>query len=206
MKVIIVILAAFLVTSVWAEQKDEKLAGTLAKDGFPTGQDTPEGVACDLARAFIDADVSLWQKITIRKYMGGENAKKYADFLESVEKQMAAESKKKPEERAGPRKIEKCFESRHLSKDGPASYGYASFDFQDVMFVDIDTSLPDGKMYSNRTLVIKDKDGKWFVHPMPLVSPLLCAGLNEESDSKKEFGDKKPVKQAASKQSDDKKP
>ncbi len=30
---------------------------------FPSGQDTPEGVACDMARAFIDADKILWLEI-----------------------------------------------------------------------------------------------------------------------------------------------
>jgi hypothetical protein len=35
----------------------------------------------------------------------------------------------------------------------------------------------------NRTLVIKDKDGKWYVHPDPSASPLISEGLNEEKAS-----------------------
>jgi hypothetical protein len=35
----------------------------------------------------------------------------------------------------------------------------------------------------NRTLVIKDRDGKWYVHPNPSASPLLSEGLKEEKAS-----------------------
>jgi hypothetical protein len=38
-------------------------------------------------------------------------------------------------------------------------------------------------------MVIKDKDGKWYVHPMPGVSPLLSTGLNDESASKQDFSE-----------------
>jgi len=36
-------------------------------------------------------------------------------------------------------------------------------------------------------MVIKDKDGKWYVHPMPSVSPSLSEGLNDEDVSKLDF-------------------
>jgi hypothetical protein len=35
----------------------------------------------------------------------------------------------------------------------------------------------------NRTLVVKDRDGKWYVHPDPSADPLLSNGLNEEKAS-----------------------
>jgi hypothetical protein len=41
----------------------------------------------------------------------------------------------------------------------------------------------------NRTLVIKDRDGKWYVHPAPSTSPLLSEGLNEEKESVLELTD-----------------
>ena len=82
----------------------------------------------------------------------------------------------------------------HLSKSGPASYGYASFDFQDVMFVDVGVFLEDDKPSLNRTLVIKDRDGLWYVHPMPDASPLLDMGLNDESRSERDFSDAYEVK------------
>jgi len=75
------------------------------------------------------------------------------------------------------------FAARHLSKEGPASYGYASFDFQDVMLVDIEVMLQSGASHLRRTMVIKDRDGKWYVHPVPDVSPLLSDGLCDERTS-----------------------
>ena len=79
------------------------------------------------------------------------------------------------------------FAARHLNKNGPASFGYAAFGFQEVMFVDVGVFLHNDKQELNRTLVIKDKDGKWYVHPMPDVSPLLSAGLHDETASKQDF-------------------
>src|SRR6266850_1776949 len=72
---------------------------------------------------------------------------------------------------------------RLFSKSGPASFGYAAFGFEDIMFVDIGVYLHSGERALNRTLVIKDKDGKWYVHPDPTASPLLSDGLNEEKAS-----------------------
>jgi len=48
------------------------------------------------------------------------------------------------------------------------------------MFADIGVCLHNGERAMNRTLVMKDKDGRWYVHPAPDVSPLLSEGLNEE--------------------------
>ena len=59
----------------------------------------------------------------------------------------------------------------------------AVYDFQDVMFVDVEVILLNGNTNLHRTMVIKDRHGKWYVHPAPNVSPLLSHGLNEESAS-----------------------
>jgi hypothetical protein len=89
----------------------------------------------------------------------------------------------------GPKAIAKVFAARRLTRDGPASYGYAAFGFQDVVFVDVEAVLHNGERALNRTLVIRDKDGSWYVHPVPDVSPLLSMGLNEESASERDFSD-----------------
>ena len=88
-----------------------------------------------------------------------------------------------------PRKITKVFAARHLTKNGPASYGYAAFDFQEVMFVDVEVLLRNGSKLLRRTMVIKDRDGKWYTHPVPDVSPLLSYGLYDESASVHLFSD-----------------
>jgi len=83
----------------------------------------------------------------------------------------------------GPKSIGKVFAARHLSKTGPVSYGYAGFGFQDIMFVDVGIYLYNGDRSMMRNVIIKDRDGKWYVHPAPSVSLLLCEGLDDEKES-----------------------
>lgn len=155
----------------------------VAADGLPSGHDTPEGAACDLARAFIKRDASLFADTCVRLY-GGDNAPEdYAAFLKSAVAGINQEAAKKEPSPGGPKSIGKVFAARHLTKSGPASYGYAAFTFQDIMFVDVGCLLHNGDRYLNRTMVIKDEDGKWYVHPVPGVSPLLSAGLHDENGS-----------------------
>ena len=161
----------------------------VAADGFPSGHDTPEGAACDLARAFIKRDPALFTNTCVRLYGGGKARENYIAFLTNTVESMKQEAAKKEPSPAGPKSIGKVFAARHLTKDGPASYGYAAFDFQDVMFVDVDVLLYDGHRSTTRTLMIKDRDSKWYVHPIPSVSPLLSAGLNEETPSKEDFSE-----------------
>jgi hypothetical protein len=163
------------------------------KDGFPGGHETPEGAACDLARAFINRDARLFKETCIPPFGGGDNQTRYADFLKQTEAVITAEAAKKQPSPGGPRQIGKLYAARHLSKNGPASTGYALFDFQDVMFVDVGVFLHNGQQSLNRTLVIK-KDGSWYVHPAPQTTELLSMGLNDEAASKIDFSDAYEVK------------
>jgi hypothetical protein len=45
-------------------------------------------------------------------------------------------------------------------------------------------ALQNGEPYTNRTLVVKAADGKWYVHPAPHLDGLLSEGLNDETKSK----------------------
>jgi hypothetical protein len=162
----------------------------VADDGFPAGRDTPEGAACDLARAFIGHDVSLFMTTCVPLYAGGNGPEDYAKFLQSTVERMKQEALEAEPSPGGPKSIDKVFAARHLSRNGPASYGYASFNFQDVMFVDVGVLLHNGKRSLNRTLVIKDRGGKWYAHPLPTAgSGLLGDGLNDESPSEKDFSE-----------------
>jgi len=161
----------------------------VAPDGFPYGHDTPEGAACDLARAFINRDVALFRGTCIRLYAGGDGPPDYAKFLKATSETMKREAGKMSPSLDAPKAIGKVFASRHLSKGGPASYGYASFGFRDIVFVDVGVYLHNGQRALNRTLVIQDKDGKWYVHPAPPVSPLLSDGLNNEGPSQQDFSE-----------------
>ncbi|MCH7849426.1 MAG: hypothetical protein IIB53_13810 [Planctomycetes bacterium] len=147
---------------------------------FPSGQISPEGVACDMARAFINADKTLWLKInnpTLTKPNTEAN-----DFVENISKQMEEMARIDIKDRPGPKEILRVYKARHLSMNGPASYGYAVFNFEDVMFVDVVTLNFDGTEFLNRTLVVKDRS-KWYVVPRPDLVSLLSWGLNSESES-----------------------
>jgi hypothetical protein len=161
----------------------------VAADGLPSGHDTPEGAACDLARSFINRDEKLFLTTSIRLYGGGSGRDAYAKFLQATVAAIKAEATKTEPSPQGPKSIGKVFAARHLSKSGPASYGYAAFGFEDIMFVDVGVYLQNGERAMNRTLVIKDKDGKWYVDPDPSASPLLSDGLNEEKASVKDLTD-----------------
>jgi hypothetical protein len=155
----------------------------VAADGLPSGHDTPEGAACDLARAFIAHDEKLFTSTSIRLYGDGAGREAYAKFLGQTVEGIKAEAAKKEPSAREPKSIGKVFAARHLSKSGPVSYGNAVFGFQDIMFVDVGVYLQNGDRAINRTMVIKDRDGKWYVHPAPNVSPLLREGLNDEDNS-----------------------
>lgn len=147
---------------------------------FPSGQDSPEGVACDMARAFVNADKELWLRInnpTLTRPNTEAN-----DFVENISKQMEEMATIDIKDRPGPKEILRVYKARHLSMNGPASYGYAFFNFEDVMFVDVVVLNDDGTEYLNRTLVVKD-ESKWYVVPRPDLVSLLSWGLNSESES-----------------------
>ncbi len=158
-----------------------------AADGFPTGTETPEGVACDFVRASIQRDPALYLAVCLKPYGGEETKKTYGDFLGSVVAGMKPDAKKNGPSPDEVKSIEKCFVARPLGGGGPASYGYATFGFKDVRFVDVSANLQSGRTRVNRTLVIQEKSGQWAVHPRPDLSPLLSMGLSAEDRSMKDF-------------------
>ena len=115
------------------------------KDGFPGGRATPEGAACDLARAFTKRDVALFKSTCIKLYGTGEAKKKYQAFLKQTMQRMTREAKQTSPSSGGPKTIARVFAARSLSEDGPASYGYAVFGFENVKFVDVGVFLHNGK-------------------------------------------------------------
>ena len=57
------------------------------------------------------------------------------------------------------------------------------------MFVDVEVVTQNGGRHLRRTMVIKDRDAKWYAHPLPDVSPLLSDGLYNETASVQLFTD-----------------
>lgn len=185
-----VLLSVFaVVPSASAAHQATKLKLKVAADGFPAGHDTPEGTAADLARAFIKNDVGLFTQTCIGLYAGHTGPAAYDQFMQATIASLQQQASRKEPLATAPKAIAKVFAAPHLSHNGPASYGYATFDFQDVMFVDISLELHNGKNTLSRTLVIQMKEGSWYAHPAPDVSPLLSFGLNDESPSVVDFKD-----------------
>jgi hypothetical protein len=180
-----VALSVLAIVSTWAADPPAKAPIKVSEDGFPSGSSTPEGAACDLARAFVRRNGTLFVKVCIPPFGTPESKQAYQDFLDKVTGDMA----KGESPGGGPKKLAKCFAARHLSKEGPASYGSANFGFQDVMFVDVGVFLEDNRPQLCRTLVIKTKDGKWVAYPRPDLIPLLSTGLSQEGPSLVDFSE-----------------
>lgn len=158
-------------------------------DGFPSGHATPEGVACDLARAWMKRDVSLFTNTCLPQFGSGPARSEYEAFLaRNVENiQQLATNQQAPT--IGPKGITKVFAARHLSGETQDLSEHVADKIADFMFVDVESVLRDGKRYLHRTLVIKASDGKWYVHPAPEIDSRLSAALNSESASEKDLSD-----------------
>lgn len=152
----------------------------LAKS-LPSGTSSAEGVACDLARSFINRDPKLFRACVVPADDPGD--KEYRKFLEAVVKGMAAEKAKTSPSPGGPKVIKKLYKARNLSKNGPSSYAYAVMDYVDLKFVDIKVELHNGQTSITRTLLLKGSSGRWYAHPRPDLVPMLSTGLNQESPS-----------------------
>jgi len=197
----IALLALLILPAAFANGKPKdmkKPTMVVRTDGFPAGNSTPEGAACDLARAFIETDANLFMNTCITPFGGGENRKAYEEFLKNVTASIEAEAKKDTPSAGGPKTLAKLFAARHLSMNGPASAGYAMHGFHDIMFVDLGVELVSGERSLNRTLVIKKKDGTWHVHPAPHTANLLSMGLNDEKASTIDFKDAYTIKKPKS--------
>ena len=159
----------------------------IAIDSFPTGQETPEGVASDFARVFINKDILALQRIALRPYGQGPSRTEYIRLLNGLYASLSRDKASGIKDPQNPSKIFRVFAARHLSSAGPSSYGYAAFGFKDVMFVDVEVFLNNGTRYTDRTMVVRDADGKWYVDVAPYVSSILSNGLDQESTSNQTF-------------------
>jgi hypothetical protein len=131
----------------------------------------------------IHKDEKLFRDACIHPFGGAANVQTYVKFLDETGAQIRAEASRREPSPNGPKSIAQVFAARHLSTDGPASYGYATWGFQDVMFVDVDIVLQAGGKSAIRNLVIMDRDGRWYVDPRPDLSPLLSTGFDRETES-----------------------
>jgi hypothetical protein len=147
---------------------------------LPTGQKTPEGVACDAVMAYINRDSKAWLATLVRPIYGDAGNAKYAEFKQQM---TAATDKAKADASFQPPRIVKCHKAREFSMHGPGSAAYAVASFTGNLFVDVIVETTPGKRQRLRYHVMKDKDGQWYFEPRPDLCPLFSMGLNTESDS-----------------------
>ena len=153
-------------------------------DGFPTGHQSPEGIACDAVRAYIKSDHKLWLSTLVPPIYGPEGNKEYKRFKSYMIKLKKA-NKNDPE--FPEIQIVKCYKARQFSANGPASAAYALGGFHGNMFVDIILSIDGEKFQRLRYHVMMNKSRRWYFEPRPDLCPLFSMGLNDESESTEEF-------------------
>lgn len=154
----------------------------VASDGFPAGQETPEGAACDLARAFIKRDAGLFTNVCL-SFPPTATPPEYAAFLQQTVDSINKEAARKKRSKRGPKAIGKVYAAR-LIATGASRLPPG---FQQIKFVDVGLVLEDGSRTLRRTLVLRDRVGRWYVHPAPQISRDLAPGLNQETGSKDDF-------------------
>jgi len=164
-KIILIFVTLIITTSTYAA-------------GLPSGSSSPEGIACDMATAFINADKELWNKVVLKL----ENSE-YKNFIDEISKEMDIQANLPKHERIGPKLIGIVFTVGKLSKNGPNSYAYAAKNLDQIGFVDIGVLNHDGTQSMNRTFVAK-KESTWYALPRPDLFPLLTVGLNAEPATK----------------------
>ncbi|WP_395751748.1 hypothetical protein [Prosthecobacter sp.] len=153
---------------------------SLSAADLPTGQATPEAVACDAVMAYINRDSKAWLATLVRPIYGEKGNKEFDSF----KKQMAeAADKARTDPSFHPPRIIKVHKARQFSLNGPGSAAYAVALFTGNMFVDIIIEPAPGKSARLRYHVLKDKNNKWYFEPRPDLCPLFSMGLNDESDS-----------------------
>lgn len=146
-------------------------------DACPSGIATPEGVAADMVRAFIDRDSKVFNNSRyIRMCEGRDNpAKYYAAFLENASFANGSEVFNIDDLPNPLQRISKVFSARSVAPPDEASkatwqQSLAFMSLEDRMFVDVVAVDSTGTEFVHRTVVEKHVGGAWFAVP-PLSTP-----------------------------------
>lgn len=150
-----------------------------APEAIPTGHSTPEGVACDAVKAYIDANGANWLATLVRPIYG-ENDAEYEAFKSMMVDR--AEAHRQDPAYIQPRFVRVC-RAREFSTDGPRSAAFATHGFTGNMFVDIYIEVPNSGFQRLRYHVLKDRDERWYFDPRPDLNMLYSSGINEEAQS-----------------------
>ena len=153
-------------------------------DTIPSGQTTPEGVACDMVRAYANSDGKLFRSCCFVITPGSPERDAYNNFIDETVTLMDVGNALPSNNRDWPASIQHLYRARNLSNSGPAAFGLDQHGLTGVRFVDMHVMLRAGTTTLRRTLVVQDEGSKlWFAVPHPEHFPKLSEGLNEESES-----------------------
>ncbi len=147
---------------------------------LPTGQTTPEGVACDAILAYGRSDFKAWAALLIRPCYGEEGNKKYEQFKKEVATMLESN---KTNASSHATRVLTCYKARSFIEPEAASFGLTEFGFTTNRFVDMVIELGADRTRRMRYHVICDKDGKWYWEPRPDLVKDLATRLNAESRS-----------------------
>lgn len=147
------------------QQLTNKGAFFLHSDGFPTGNETPEGAATDLMRAFINRDAELFHQrrwvISCEGYNDPANA--YTNFLAHMPKPITTKANKNVSASSDSQRIGKVYAARVSSKF--SGQNLESSKLLGVMgheaFVDVVTIGENETHYLSRISVSQNADRKW---------------------------------------------
>jgi len=159
-------------------------------DGFPTGHATPEGVASDFARAFVQKDGTLLTAACLPPF--GDDVASKTIYAGALERAAASAARKQTGPFQNPdelRRILNVAPAHALPTKKPAAYARATFGFRDVKYVDVRMQRANGRRPLTRLVVVQDSKGLWYVDLEPTVYPQLSEGLYDQPPSEQVLTD-----------------
>ncbi|WP_345322174.1 hypothetical protein [Novipirellula rosea] len=150
---------------------DQVAGETVGKNGFPTGNSTPEGAATDLVRAFIDRDFDRFNAARTKNSCEGRNDPHnyYAAFLQHTTLIGDTGQTAQPDSLNEPDRISRVYKARYLPHDelelDIRTHWIAIYGRSDRSLVDVAVSNEAGDEFLHRTIVYKaTTNGKWYAH------------------------------------------
>jgi hypothetical protein len=144
----------------------DRPAITLHKDGFPTGNDTAEGAASDLMRAFIGRDAELFQQRRWVAFCEGtaDPSLAYKRFLTHTPAVITPKASKDRPALPSSQRIGSVFAARRSTDTSEQAAALVKLlgDMGHEAFVDVVTIGEDGTQYLSRVSVSQRIDKKWY--------------------------------------------
>jgi len=163
------------------------------KDGFPTGNETPEGAASDLMRAFINRDAELFHQrrwvVSCEGYNDPRDAYNY--FLAHTPALLTPETSEEGSASPDSQRIGIVYAARASTKFSTENAALSKM-FDNMgheAFVDVVTIGESGTRYLNRVSVSQRTDKKWYA--------AFASVHDHETESSTEFSENYTLRKQA---------